>query len=582
MTSGIDWFDLGASSISRGGVSATLPELLAALRRGDRTVKLSDDSLGMLSGEWLEKSGFLAAAGTMVGGNLRFSAKQLGVLDVLLSALPPADTDSAFEHARQQLLRFEGSTPPGPDGFVGTLRPYQKEGLGWLYFLRDFGFGGCLADDMGLGKTVQTLAFLERRREEHGGRRSWSSRASLVFNWEQEAKRFACSLRILVHGGPDRKRSIAHLEEYDLVITTYGTLRRDVAMLREMEFDYAILDEAQAIKNAGTEGAKAARLIRARHRLAMTGTPIENRLAELWSLLEFLNPGMLGQASGLRLAHSPSRLAGNTEEREEARTLLARAVRPYILRRTKGAGGPRAPERLEQTLVVDLSPKERALYNELRDRHRNSLLGRIDAQGMARSKMHVLEGVVAPAASRLSSGAGRPVAPRRFQQQDRHAAHPRGRGDRRGPQGARLLAVHVAACHCAGANGRAGRALRLPRRRHQGSATGGDRVPGGPGVQGLPRLAQGRRRGAQPHGGRVRLSPGPVVESGGRGAGHRPGAPHRADAARVRAAVDCARHGGRKGAGAAGIKRDLADAIIRADNSVVASLGREELELLLS
>ena len=122
VTSGIDWFDLGASLDFGGGVSATLPELLAALRRGDRTVKLSDDSLGMLSGEWLEKSGFLAAAGTMVGGNLRFSAKQLGVLDVLLSALPPADTDSAFEHARQQLLRFEGVHPAeAPDGFVLTL-----------------------------------------------------------------------------------------------------------------------------------------------------------------------------------------------------------------------------------------------------------------------------------------------------------------------------------------------------------------------------------------------------------------------------------------------------------------------------
>ncbi len=395
VTSGIDWFDLGASLDFGGGVSATLPELLAALRRGDRTVKLSDDSLGMLSGEWLEKSGFLAAAGTMVGGNLRFSARQLGVLDVLLSALPPADTDAAFEHARQQLLRFEGVHPAeAPEGFVGTLRPYQKEGLGWLYFLRDFGFGGCLADDMGLGKTVQVLALLEERREEHGGTSLVVVPRSLVFNWEQEAKRFTPRLRLLVHGGPDRKRSTAHLRDYDLIITTYGTLRRDVAMLREMEFDYAILDEAQAIKNAGTEGAKAARLIRARHRLAMTGTPIENRLTELWSLLEFLNPGMLGKASVfgslIRRLDSP----GNTEEREEARTLLARAVRPYILRRTKGQVAPELPERLEQTLVVDLSPKERALYNELRDHYRNSLLGRIDAQGMARSKMHVLEALL--------------------------------------------------------------------------------------------------------------------------------------------------------------------------------------------
>jgi SNF2-related domain/Helicase conserved C-terminal domain len=395
VSSGIDWFDLGASLDFGGGVRASLPQLLAALRKGERTVRLSDDSLGMISTEWLEQSGLLAAAGTMVEGKIRFSARQLGVLDVLLSTLPPADTDAAFEHARRQLLHFEGITPAeAPAGFVGTLRPYQHEGLGWLHFLRQFGFGGCLADDMGLGKTVQVLALLESRREMKGGTSLVVVPRSLVFNWEQEAKRFTPQLKVLVHGGPDRRRTTMHLPDYDLVITTYGTLRRDVAMLREMEFDYAILDEAQAIKNAGTEGAKAARLIRARHRLAMTGTPIENRLAELWSLLEFLNPGMLGRASVFGSIVRQLDTPGHNEEREASRELLARAVRPYILRRTKAQVAPELPERLEQTLVVDLSPKERALYNELRDHYRNSLLGRIDAQGLARSKMHVLEALL--------------------------------------------------------------------------------------------------------------------------------------------------------------------------------------------
>lgn len=395
VTSGIDWFDLGASLDFGGGVSASLPQLLAALRKGERTVRLSDDSLGMISTEWLEQSGLLAAAGTMIEGRIRFSARQLGVLDVLLSTLPPADTDAAFEHARRQLLHFEGITPAdAPAGFVGTLRPYQQEGLGWLHFLRQFGFGGCLADDMGLGKTVQVLALLESRREAKGGTSLVVVPRSLVFNWEQEAARFTPQLKVLVHGGPDRRRTTMHLPDYDVVITTYGTLRRDVAMLREMEFDYAILDEAQAIKNAGTEGAKAARLIRARHRLAMTGTPIENRLAELWSLLEFLNPGMLGKASVFGSIVRQLDTPGHSEEREASRELLARAVRPYILRRTKAQVAPELPERLEQTLVVDLSPKERALYNELRDHYRNSLLGRIDTQGLARSKMHVLEALL--------------------------------------------------------------------------------------------------------------------------------------------------------------------------------------------
>jgi len=393
--SGIDWFDLGASLSFGDGVTATLPALLAAVRRGERTVRLSDDSLGMLEGDWLEKSGFLAAAGTLVDGNLRFTTKQLGVLDVLLSALPPADTDAAFQKAREELLHFDGIKPAdAPETFVGTLRPYQREGLGWLNFLRQFGFGGCLADDMGLGKTVQVLALLEERRAEGQGTSLVVVPRSLVFNWEQEATRFTPRLRILVHGGPDRRRGISHLSDYDLVITTYGTLRRDVASLRAFEFDYAVLDEAQAIKNAGTEGAKAARLIRAKHRLAMSGTPIENRLSELWSLLEFLNPGLLGKASVFGTLVRRLEGPGNAEEREQSRAMLARAVRPYILRRTKAQVTPELPERLEQTLVVELSPKERALYNELRDHYRNSLLGRIATQGLAKSKMHVLEALL--------------------------------------------------------------------------------------------------------------------------------------------------------------------------------------------
>ncbi|MFP5353584.1 MAG: SNF2-related protein [Gemmatimonadota bacterium] len=393
--SGIDWFDLDAT-LDFGGVTADLPTLLAALRRGQRTVKLSDNSLGMLSSEWLERSGLLAAAGTMVDGHLRFSTRQLGILDVLLSALPPADTDAAFEHARSQLLHFEGIKPARPPkSFRGTLRPYQEEGLGWLHFLRQFGFGGCLADDMGLGKTVQVLALLEARRAEKAGTSLVVVPRSLVFNWEQEAARFTPKLKVLVHGGPERQRGAEHLEDYDLVLTTYGTLRRDVAEWRDFEFDYAILDEAQAIKNARTESAKAARLLRAKHRLAMTGTPIENRLAELWSLLEFLNPGLLGRMSVFGALVQRLDAPGHSEEREESRALLSRAVRPYILRRTKAQVAPELPERLEQTLVVELSAEERALYDELRDHYRRSLLGRLtDEEGIGKHRMHVLEALL--------------------------------------------------------------------------------------------------------------------------------------------------------------------------------------------
>lgn len=453
--SGIDWFDLEAS-VDFGGVSARLPELLAAMRKGERLVRLSDNSLGMLDEQWLERSGLLAATGTVVDGRLRFTSRQLGVLDVLLSALPPADTDAAFERARQQLHRFEGiRAADPPPSFRGTLREYQREGLGWLHFLREFGFGGCLADDMGLGKTVQVLALLESRRVNKEGTSLVVVPRSLVFNWEQEAARFTPELTVRVHRGSDRARTTEAMAQYDVVLTTYGTLRLDVAMLREMEFDYVVLDEAQAIKNAATASAKAARLVRARHRIAMSGTPVENRLQELWSLLEFLNPGMLGKASVFSalakqlgslgtmaprqtVAEPPvdestsddpdampdavpdvmprRELEGDAEGnaavdtsvapnesaasklsvdvRDASRALLARAVRPYILRRTKAQVAPELPERLEQTLMVDLTPTERTLYNELRDHYRNSLLGRIQADGVGKHRMHVLEALL--------------------------------------------------------------------------------------------------------------------------------------------------------------------------------------------
>lgn len=423
--SGIDWFDVEAT-VAFGDTTARLPELLAALRRGERVIRLSDHSLGVLDDEWLDKTGMLAATASVVDGRLRFAANQLGILDVLLSTLPEPDVDAAFAHAREQLVSFDGvRAAEPPASFQGTLRDYQKDGLGWLHFLRKFGFGGCLADDMGLGKTIQLLALLSARQQDKAGPSLVVVPRSLVFNWQQESARFTPSLRVLVHQGPERHRDTSRLHEYDLILTTYGTLRRDAIMLREIEFDYLVVDEAQAIKNAATASAKAARIIRAKHRVAMSGTPIENSLRELWSLLDFLNPGMLGKASvfaahlrQLESLDAPAaepavtddgdERANDDAQREEARAttemqnavreasraLLARAVRPYILRRTKAQVTPELPERLEQTLLVDLSPKERARYDELRDHYRTSLLRQIGPKGLAGQQMHILEALL--------------------------------------------------------------------------------------------------------------------------------------------------------------------------------------------
>ncbi|NBU39182.1 MAG: DEAD/DEAH box helicase, partial [Actinobacteria bacterium] len=197
------------------------------------------------------------------GDTVRFGRGQLALVDVLLDSLPEPDVDAQLTHAREQLRDFRSVGEVAvPAGFVGELRGYQHEALGWFAFLRQFGLGGCLADDMGLGKTVQVLALLEARRAEGRGPSLLVVPRSLVFNWVQEAARFTPQLRVLDLSMPDRADTPIEQIDADLVITTYGTLRRDVLLLGQRRFDYLVLDEAQAIKNAGTATAKAARLLR--------------------------------------------------------------------------------------------------------------------------------------------------------------------------------------------------------------------------------------------------------------------------------------------------------------------------------
>ncbi len=391
VASGIDWFDLTATA-DFGGVTAALPQLLRALRRGESMVVLDDGTLGLLPEAWLQKHAMLAAMGTESGDKLRFERRQAGLLDALLLAEPEAKVDRVFEKAREELGRFEGvASEKAPRGFRGSLRPYQEAGLGWLTFLRRFGFGGCLADDMGLGKTVQVLAMLEARRTKAKCPSLVVMPKSLIWNWGQEATRFTPRLKILMHVGAERATKAAALTEADLVLTTYGTMRADIALLREIRFDTVILDEAQAIKNAASESAKAARLLCGDHRLALSGTPIENHIGELWSLFEFLNPGMLGAASAFEGVTKRGRPSPETVG------VLARALRPFILRRTKDVVAPELPPKHEETILCELDPPQRALYNELRDHYRANLLGKLKSDGPAslgKSKILVLEALL--------------------------------------------------------------------------------------------------------------------------------------------------------------------------------------------
>jgi superfamily II DNA or RNA helicase len=392
VNAGIDWFEL-SGGIDFGGGAATLPALLSALRKGEASVVLDDGSVGMLPEEWLARWAPLMQLGKAGSDHLRFAPCQAALLDVLLAAQPGADCDRVFAEAREKLRAFESVRPAKePPGFRGRLRAYQREGLGWLNFLDEFGFGGCLADDMGLGKTVQVLALLQAQAKSRGAgeKRPRPSLVvvprSLLHNWAAEAEHFTPGLRVLRHAGGDRRREPPVFADFDLVLTTYGTMRRDATFLKDVEFNYAVLDEAQAIKNPTTAAAKASRLLNARRRLALTGTPVENHLNDLWSIMEFLNPGMLGSAGVFR--KWTLKREGLSEEHLES---LGRALRPFILRRTKSQVAADLPEKIEQTVYCELQGRQLRDYRQLRDHYRQALL---TGKDLKRMKIQVLEALL--------------------------------------------------------------------------------------------------------------------------------------------------------------------------------------------
>ncbi|MCA8992256.1 MAG: SNF2 helicase associated domain-containing protein, partial [Planctomycetaceae bacterium] len=387
--SDIDWFELNAN-IDFGDAKINLPELLAALNRGDQTIRLDDGSLGILPEEWLKQYGILAGLGVSEGGGIRFSTSQLGLIDALLATQEFVEVDDRYVEIRERLASFDGvAESKEPEGFQGALRSYQRAGLGWLKFLQEFSFGGCLADDMGLGKTIQMLALLQERKRTVDIHRPSIIVVpkSLMFNWVNELKRFTPELTYMEYTGPERTNVRDEIPTTDVILTTYGTLRRDINELKDVDFDYAVLDEAQTIKNAASQAAKASRLLRARHRLALSGTPIENHLGDLWSIFEFLNPGMLGRSSVFKMHASDGR-------DEDSRRVIAQGVRPFVLRRTKGQVAQDLPDKVEETIYCEMGTRQRELYLELRDYYRQSLLGMVREQGMGKSKMHVLEALL--------------------------------------------------------------------------------------------------------------------------------------------------------------------------------------------
>ncbi|MDE0838899.1 MAG: DEAD/DEAH box helicase [Kiritimatiellae bacterium] len=387
--SGLDWFDV-AATYGEDREAVSMPDILHALSARSGFVKMKDGSLGVFAqDEDTDRLAMLAKLGQQTDDVLRLNMPQVFLLDALLGERPGVNWDKKAQKTRADIREKAPSACDPHKTFIGTLRDYQKEGLGWLHYLRDLNLGGCLADDMGLGKTVQALALLL---DVYQKNRTDPSLIvipkSLIFNWCEEAARFTPKLRVMVHHGKERAKSLDAFQDADLILTTYSTMRLDITMLVKLRFHYVILDEAQAIKNASSATAKAARLLNGTHRLAMSGTPIENHLGELWSLFEFLNPGMLGGGAWLKDATARKTLS------DEACALVGQAVRPFILRRTKGEVATELPAKTEETILCELPAQQRAIYNDLRSYYQAALAGKIADSGLAKSKIMVLEALL--------------------------------------------------------------------------------------------------------------------------------------------------------------------------------------------
>ena len=409
--SGVQWFDLGVVFESSGGEKFSAADIQRLVLSGQGHTRLRNGKTAVIDTGAVEElqEVLLDCSPQQHGQGYRISSTQAGFLESTLKQhagwnvqAPMAWRDRAAKQSGEAKLEC----PPLGD-LESVLRPYQKHGVAWLGFLRENSFGGILADEMGLGKTLQALAFIcSRRREEAdatGGipDRLLTSAAttptlvvcptSLVFNWVAEAKKFTPNLRVLALHGPDRHRLFDQISQSDIVVTSYALIRRDAEKYRGLEFDTLVLDEAQHIKNRQTQNAQAVKAVRAKYRLVLTGTPMENSVLDLWSIFDFLMPGYLGAVQDFRERYE---IPITRDKNSDAASRLSRRLRPFILRRLKRDVAADLPAKLEQVSFCEMTSDQRAVYQQVIEASRKEVLDAVGAQGLAKSRMVVLSALL--------------------------------------------------------------------------------------------------------------------------------------------------------------------------------------------
>jgi len=390
ISSGQDWFDVNVN-LKFGDQEIALKDIRKAVLKKEKYIKLGDGTLGILPEEWVTKFENYFRQGQIKKGELKISKLNFSIIDEMFDAKDYAEIIEELAEKRNRLKNFtEIKKVEVPDNFIGELRGYQKSGYNWLNFLDEYKWGGILADDMGLGKTIQILTFLLKQITKSKKANLIVIPTSLLFNWENEIEKFAPSIKRYFLYGTERTKNIKKFDNYNLIITTYGTMTRDIELLQKYTFNYVILDESQAIKNPNSRRFKAVSLLKAKNKLALTGTPIENNTFDLYAQMDFLNPGFLGNQTHFKNNYS------NPIDKDQNPIIAAelqRKISPFVLRRTKEQVATELPPKTEDYVFCEMETEQRKVYEAFKNKFRNILLKKIDEDGLGKSKLIVLEGL---------------------------------------------------------------------------------------------------------------------------------------------------------------------------------------------
>ncbi|QDH77948.1 DEAD/DEAH box helicase [Echinicola soli] len=384
------WFDIGLQ-VRFGDNLLDFEQLRNAIIKQDGKVKLKGGKEGIIPSKWQDKLRGMLSLGQEKNGKLSLSKLHFPMVEKLYGKNAPKDITDWIKAKRKRL-----ENPVLKDGVKlpmvrATLRPYQKAGFYWMKALQEEEWGGILADDMGLGKTLQVLTLLLHTKEDGEKQPSLIvATKSLLYNWEEQAAKFTPDLTICKYYGHSRQQLQEGLHQFDLVITTYDTVKSDIRFFGNMEFQYLITDEAQAIKNTSTDRYKAINLLNARYRLALSGTPVENSVVDLYALMNFVNPGFFGTEANFRKIFLQKGRVDKSPRMEALQT----AVKPFILRRTKEKVAKDLPEKTEMVMYCEMEPQQRKAYESLRNYYKGELEDKISTEGLNNSKLKILEGLM--------------------------------------------------------------------------------------------------------------------------------------------------------------------------------------------